>query len=272
MIDGPAYYRSRVALALGVAALCAVGCDADLPGKPNIKDRPILPQDVLSFDVLYSRNCAGCHGADGKMGPAPPLNDALFRAIVKEDDLFDVLAKGRPHTAMAPFAQKQGGPLTALQTEVVVKQILGFSYEVEKNPATKELQLRTVTQGKRTSLTWGDVVPAPAGCPPYALPEKPGDAERGKQIFARACASCHGKVGEGTSSDGKVRNKINDPTFLALISDQAIRRIIITGRPDLGMPNYAEKKERPEDFKPLTSAQIADLGALLSSWRAAKPK
>ena len=27
---------------------------------------------------------------------------------------------------------------------------------------------------------------------------------------------------------------INAPAFLALISDQALRRIIITGRPDLG--------------------------------------
>ena len=38
---------------------------------------------------------------------------------------------------------------------------------------------------------------------------------------------------------------INDPAFLALISDQALRRIVITGRPDLGMPTYAEGKSRP---------------------------
>ena len=31
---------------------------------------------------------------------------------------------------------------------------------------------------------------------------------------------------------------MNEPDFLALVSDQALRRIIITGRPDLGMPNY----------------------------------
>ena len=53
------------------------------------------------------------------------------------------------------------------------------------------------------------------------------------------------------------------PAFLALISDQASRRIIITGRPDLGMPNYAETDGRPEDFQPLTSAEIDDLVALL---------
>jgi len=60
---------------------------------------------------------------------------------------------------------------------------------------------------------------------------------------------------------------INDPNFLALISDQALRRIVITGRPDLGMPNYAGTKGRPENFQPLTAENVADVVALLASWR-----
>jgi cytochrome c oxidase cbb3-type subunit 3/ubiquinol-cytochrome c reductase cytochrome c subunit len=60
---------------------------------------------------------------------------------------------------------------------------------------------------------------------------------------------------------------INDRAFLALISDQALRRIIITGRPDLGMPNYAESAGRPKGYKPLTSGEIADVVALLAYWR-----
>jgi hypothetical protein len=33
------------------------------------------------------------------------------------------------------------------------------------------------------------------------------------------------------------------------------------------MPDFAGKDGRPDDFKPLTSAEVADLVALLSGWR-----
>ena len=77
--------------------------------------------------------------------------------------------------------------------------------------------------------------------------------EEGLKVFARACASCHGDRGQGGTNGGKSVGAINDPDFLALISDQALRRYVITGRPDLGMPDYADPKGRPEGFQPLTS-------------------
>ena len=43
-----------------------------------------------------------------------------------------------------------------------------------------------------------------------------------------------------------------------------MRRYIITGRPDFGMPNYAEQRI---DARPLTSQEINDLVALLAYWR-----
>jgi len=60
---------------------------------------------------------------------------------------------------------------------------------------------------------------------------------------------------------------INDRSFLALISDQELRRIVITGRADLGMPDYSDSDWRSPKFKPLTSADINDLVALLRYWR-----
>ena len=59
---------------------------------------------------------------------------------------------------------------------------------------------------------------------------------------------------------------MNDSAFLTLMSDQALRRIVITGRPDLGMPDYRHQDPKPES-KPLTSQDISDLVALLVSWR-----
>ena len=62
---------------------------------------------------------------------------------------------------------------------------------------------------------------------------------------------------------------IHDAAFLALISDQALRRYAITGRPDLGMPSFSETSGRDDDFQSLTAAEIDDLVALLASWREA---
>ncbi len=75
----------------------------------------------------------------------------------------------------------------------------------------------------------------PAGGPDARLSRRvaghgPGDAGRGRQLFIRACASCHGQ--DGLGGKDKV-GPINEPAFLALISDQAVRRTIITGRGDL---------------------------------------
>src|SRR5262249_386257 len=47
-----------------LAALLA-GCG--LPGQPNPADRPVPADKVLDFATLYKTNCAGCHGADGKL-------------------------------------------------------------------------------------------------------------------------------------------------------------------------------------------------------------
>jgi cytochrome c oxidase cbb3-type subunit 3/ubiquinol-cytochrome c reductase cytochrome c subunit len=90
-------------------------------------------------------------------------------------------------------------------------------------------------------------------------------------MFARACAGCHGPQGQGGDRDGRSIGAINEPAFLALISDKALRRTVITGRPDLGMPAYDGTAGRPADFRRLTSAQIDDLVTLLVSWRQGRP-
>ena len=62
-------------LLLGALALAAVaGCDS-LPGKPKPEDRPIRPDQVTDFGKLFQANCSGCHGTNGTLGPAPPLNE-----------------------------------------------------------------------------------------------------------------------------------------------------------------------------------------------------
>jgi cytochrome c oxidase cbb3-type subunit 3/ubiquinol-cytochrome c reductase cytochrome c subunit len=230
---------------LPLLTVFAAGCD--LPGKPKEADRPKPDDQVLDFAILYQARCAGCHGADGKMGPAPPLNDPIFLAIVPDADLLRVINEGRTvtpgqKTPMPAFAHDKGGPLTDEQVKVLAE---GLKKRWE-GPASPSNSL-----------------------PPYiGAAASVRNKEEGGRVFARACAGCHGSEGRG-EKDGRPSSggAINDPAFLALISDQALRRTIITGRRDLGMPPYDGRSGRPPDFQTLTSAEIDDLVALLRSWR-----
>jgi cytochrome c oxidase cbb3-type subunit 3/ubiquinol-cytochrome c reductase cytochrome c subunit len=255
----------------------------------------VPPDRVLKFTELYSRNCAGCHGAEGKLGPAPPLNDSLFRAIVPIEVLKDVVTSGRLHTPMPAWARENGGPLTAAQIQVLVCEIKGIPYTIPEDREGDSTRVEVVPDPKGRAPHWGMPGPPPEGVPSYLAPkgrqgpgkrEQPAGAKveelrvrpqveqgpherdrKANEVFARACAGCHGPNGNGEKPVHGKYLAIHDPAFLSLISDQALRRTVITGRPDLAMPTYAEKEGRPPDFKPLTSEEVSDLVALLASWR-----
>ena len=117
--------KRRWPLLLLLAALTA-GCD--LPGQPTPADRPVPANEVTDFGTLYTTHCAGCHGADGKLGPAPPLNDSIFLAIVPDAELLHVITEGRTVTPgqkspMPAFANDRGGPLTDAQVKVLAEGI-----------------------------------------------------------------------------------------------------------------------------------------------------
>jgi cytochrome c oxidase cbb3-type subunit 3 len=250
---------------LPLLVVLAVGCD--WPGKPNPADRPVLPDQVLSFSALFQENCSGCHGAGGKLGPAPPLNDDLFRASVPEKELKQVITFGRGGTPMPAFGRENGGSLTETQIQVLVHEIKGAPYRMADRKATIRGNVTEKDAGG-VSPAWGVPAPLAKEVPPYLLARGPaGDKELGIKVFARACASCHGSNGEGGRKGDHPVGAINDQAFLSLMSDQVLRRYAITGRPDLGMPDYTGKAGRGPDFHPLTSQEISDLVALLGYWR-----
>ena len=222
-----------------LAMLALAGCDA-MPGRPRQADRPPLASEVTAFTALYGQNCAGCHGADGRLGAARPLNDPIYLALTPRERLRTIIAQGVPDTAMPAFAVSAGGPLTEAQIDALVSAMLT---RWSQPALVKDLTL-----------------------PPYDAAEaiadgssSPGDPEQGREVYAVACADCHGADGSGGQKGGSVV----DASYLALVSDQALRTAIIAGRTDLGMPDW--RGDIPG--QPLTPQQIADVVAWLTSHR-----
>jgi len=219
-------WRQRLALAIAAFALAAPGCDS-LPGRPRPSQRPIQPSQVTSFAVLYRQNCSGCHGADGRFGAALPLNNPIYLALVDDHHLSKTIAAGVPGTAMPAFAQAQGGSLSDAQIAIVMQGIR-----------------------QRWGRTVDFTLPSYAG-------NGGGDPARGQKDFQTYCASCHGADGRG----GKA-GAVASAAYLALVSDQYLRSLIIAGRPDLGHPDW-----RGYGSRPLTAGEIDDLVAWLASQR-----
>jgi len=217
---------------VSLVALLALSACSRVSGKPAPGPEVPRPDSILDPVVLYSQNCAGCHGAEGKHGAAMSLSDPVYLAIVDDDTLRTTIFKGRPGTAMSAFAQKEGGMLTDQQINGIIRGIR--------------------ERWSKTDVLSGVVAP------PYAS-KSPGNPQHGEAVYATFCASCHGTGAQGGPKAGSVTNG----AYLSLISDQGLRTIVITGRPDFNAPDWRGNVAG----HPMTDQEISDVVAWLLSQR-----
>jgi cytochrome c oxidase cbb3-type subunit 3/ubiquinol-cytochrome c reductase cytochrome c subunit len=240
------------ALLLVAAGLALAGCSR-APGRPGPGPEVVRPEEVVDFPTLYRQNCAACHGENGRDGVAFSLANPVYVGVAGEARLREVIAKGVSGKLMPAFAMSAGGVLTDAQVTALAHGI------VEQ---------------------WGNPALLAGQTPPTYQSSLTGDANHGPETYRVFCARCHGATGEGGPADGKARptnsdarssrsgwlGSIVDPSYLALISDQNLRSILIAGRPDEAMPDW-----RNDAAQPMTDQQITDILAWLASKRIANP-
>jgi cytochrome c oxidase cbb3-type subunit III len=222
--------------AFAVLALLLLSACSTPHGQPQKGSEPLAPNQVVDFGTLYAENCAGCHGAEGRGGGSIALANPAYLAIIDENAMHNVVANGVRGTSMPAFAQSAGGLLTDRQINVITSGI--FS-------------------------RWGRKGILDGTNPPSYAAKTTGDVAHGQIAFGTYCASCHGREGHG----GSKASAINNDSFLALVSDQGLRTIVITGRPDLLAPDW--RGNLPG--KPMSDQEVTDVVAWLASRRVQSP-
>lgn len=231
-------YSNAALLMVPMIFILVSGCDR-LPGKPTLEERWKPATEVTDFPLLYAKNCSGCHGADGRLGAARPLNDPVYLTLVSTATLRAAIAEGMPGTSAPAFARQAGGNLTARQIDVLARGI-----------KTRWGESANLTNAVLPSYSLQDAI---------SKGSAPGNPRRGAVVYRTFCARCHGENGRGSTKAGSVM----DPDYLALVSDQALRTAVIVGRSDLGMPDW--RANIPE--RAMSPQEISDVVAWLASHR-----
>ena len=225
----------RYLLAAAIGAMLLSGCTSP-PGQPREGSEPLAPNEVMDFGKLYTENCAGCHGVEGRGGAAIALANPVYLAIADDAAMRKVVANGVSGTSMPAFAERAGGMLTDKQIDVITTQVRSRWSRPAKVDA--------------------------ANLPSYA-PKSAGNVSQGEAVYKTYCESCHGPNGRG----GPQGSAITNDSFLALVSDQGLRTFVITGRPELGAPDWRGNVPG----KPMSDQEITDVVAWLVSRRVQNP-
>src|SRR5271166_2330543 len=93
--------------------------------------------------------------------------------------------------------------------------------------------------------------------PPAYAQSQAGDLHRGQQSYQARCAACHGSS----------RQEITSPIYLSLVGDQALRGIIIAGRPDIDQPDWQHDGPGGKPAAPLSTEEVDDIVMYLASLR-----
>lgn len=121
------------------------------------------PPEEGDGQELYTRNCAACHGANGKSAMTPDLSNDDFLAITTKENLVAMIEQGRP-----------GRGMPAWSSALKPGEIRAVASYIKKWQVSPDVEL------PRSRVK--------------------GDVEEGRVLFATVCASCHGPDGAGDSA------------------------------------------------------------------------
>jgi len=177
-------------------------------------------------DVLYRRHCSSCHGIDGHGGVGVPIALPAFLSSVDDEYLYRTIRLGRPGRVMPAFPQLSDGEARSIVAHL-------RSWPGQTAPSARPL--------------------ARIG----------GNVNRGRILYAKHCAACHGANGEGGHGTGvtlsRPRNApilapaLNNPGFLAAASDGLIKTALMRGREGTPMRSFLKQGLKERDINDIVA-------------------
>ena len=189
--------------------------------------------------AIYAKNCVGCHGPRGEGASGPALSNRNFLRFASDGFLMATMALGRSGTEMRPVKR---GPQSILGlTSDEINDVLAYlrTWEYEPPYVTAE----------------GAAIPHR-----YVIP---WDLEQGRQLFASACAGCHGEEGKGSWAP-----ELNNEGFLAAATDGFLQATIVRGRKGTAMRPFGRKSQGIAD---LSADDIDNIVAYIRHWSSLAP-
>jgi len=127
---------------------------------PKYADVRAARANVAIGRTLFRSRCGTCHGANGKGGLGPSLNNQDFLSIANDRFLYETIVNGRRDTAMPSWSYLSSNEIASL---------LRYIRRWQTKPST-----------------------------PISLAAIKGDVKNGAEIFRTMCVGCHGKYGQGS--------------------------------------------------------------------------
>jgi len=188
--------------------------------------------EMAKANSMYQRYCSLCHGKDREgyaADHAPSLRSKSMLSTAYPQMLFDSISWGRINSPMDGYSKQTGGPLSDPDIILLIRWL-----------AQKE------------NIT------------PINLSESPisGDASKGKNIFSKNCANCHGIQGQGGTAPA-----LADQLFLSSATDSYLKHAIVNGREDTSMKGF-DKIIQDQDINDV----VAYLRSQASGWSPKPPQ
>ncbi|MFQ5538722.1 MAG: c-type cytochrome, partial [Gemmatimonadota bacterium] len=196
------------------ASITFRGKTIDIQGldNPLRKDTVSYEKDVAEGAAIYIKNCVFCHGDDldggGHFAHAfnpPPANfrDPGTIAMLQEGFLFWRIAKGgaglpkesTPWNSVMPAWEDRLSEEEIWKVIMYLYDATGYQPRRWETHASVAVPSRPETQGS-LSLIFSRGVCA-LSSQPLAEAQEAGEVTRGKDVYEKKCALCHGAEGKG---------------------------------------------------------------------------
>lgn len=252
---------------LGALLLGALGCLPPEASARAVSDRetrgkPALTQDLFSRgEALYQKQCASCHGpngaGDGKaaylLTPRPrDFTTGEFRLISTadmvptEEDLFKTISRGMLGSAMPPWEHLSEKDRWGLV--VFVSYLTKLEKARRRGEVTEERVKQGIPWSVKEKLISEPIKPEFLIQVPEEPAVTPESLARGREMFVKACAPCHGLEGRGDGQQIMKDNQgfplkprdLTSGLFKGESTSEALYDRLTAGLPGTPMPSYQD--------------------------------